>query len=191
MTVSPSGSGTFARVFAPWDRFTGFVDVVSRWFMGMALLGVLCMLLLQILIRYVLPFPAPWVEEVAVYLSGYVALVGMSVCLRASYHLEVDLLVQLLPTRLRKLHRVFLMAVVAIFALYLMKYGMKFVELGWGQVSPSSYLYVSHARLSVPIGGTLLLLQSLTMMGRALIDFLEDKDNNNAMPKAGGQLSDT
>jgi len=191
MSVSSKHSGTFARLFAPWDRFTGYVDVVSRWFMGFALFGVLCMLLLQILIRYVLPFPAPWVEEVAVYLSGYVALVGMSVCLRANYHLEVDLLVAMLPTRVRKLHRVFLMAVVAIFALYLMKYGMKFVELGWGQVSPSSYLYVSHARLSVPIGGLLLLLQSLTMMGRAFIDFLENKDDTSVMPEAGGQLSDT
>lgn len=136
------------------------------------------MLLLQILIRYVLPFPAPWVEEVAVYLSGYVAFIGMSVCLRASFHLEVDLLVQLLPPRLRKLHKVFLMAVVAFFALYLIKYGLKFVELERGQVSPSSYLYVSHARLAVPIGGVLLFLQSVTMMGRAILEFLEHTTDN-------------
>ena len=174
MSMSSQRASIFAKIFAPWDRFTGFVDLISRWFMGLALLGILCMLLLQILIRYVLPYPAPWVEEVAVYLSGYVALVGMSVCLRASYHLEVDLLVQLLPWRLRKLHRVFLMAVVGFFALYLIKYGLKFVELGWGQLSPSSYLFVSHARLAVPIGGVLLLMQSITMMGRAACEFIEN-----------------
>ncbi|MFK7860644.1 MAG: TRAP transporter small permease [Granulosicoccus sp.] len=179
MTLSTTQTSVLQRLFGFWDRFTGILDVISRWFMGAALLGILCMLLLQILIRYVLPFPAPWVEEVAVYLSGYVALIGMSVCLRANYHLEVDLLVQLLPKRLQKLHRVFLMAVVAFFALYLIKYGMKFVELGWGQVSPSSYLYVSHARLAVPVGGVLLLLQSTTMMGRALLDFLEIKPDKD------------
>lgn len=173
MNSASSQASTFAKYFGVWYRYTGIIDTISRWFMGAALLGILCMLLLQILIRYVLPFPAPWVEEVAVYLSGYVALVGMSVCLRANYHLEVDLLVQLLPPRIRKLHRVFLMAVVAFFALYLMKYGMKFVELGQGQVSPSSYLFVSHARLAVPIGGLLLFLQAVTMMGRSLLDFLE------------------
>lgn len=181
MTSSSNRTGSFATLFGYWDRFTGIIDVISRWFMGAALLGILCMLLLQILIRYVLPFPAPWVEEVAVYLSGYVALVGMSVCLRANYHLEVDLLVQLLPPRVRKLHRVFLMAIVAFFALYLIKYGMKFVELGQGQVSPSSYLYVSHARLAVPIGGMLLLLQSLTMTGRALLDFLQHDTRDSAL----------
>lgn len=179
MTASSSQASLFAKLFGFWDRFTGVVDNISRWFMGLALLGILCMLLLQILIRYILPFPAPWVEEVAVYLSGYVALVGMSVCLRANYHLEVDLLVQLLPERLRKLHRVFLMAVVAFFALYLIKYGMKFVELGWGQVSPSSYLYVSHARLAVPIGGALLLMQSITMMLRAMLEFLEGGESKD------------
>lgn len=70
------------------------------------------------------------------------------------------------------------MAVVAFFALYLIKYGLKFVELGRGQVSPSSYLYVSHARLAVPIGGVLLFLQSVTMMGRAILEFLEHTTDN-------------
>ena len=157
-------------LFALWDRATGYVDTASRWFMGMAMLGILAMLILQILIRYVLPFPAPWVEEMAVYLSGYVALVGMSVCLRASFHLEVDLLVNTMSQRMRRVHSTFLMAIVALFAVYLIRYGMKFVELGYGQVSPSSYLYVSYARLSVPIGGVLLLLQAITMMGRAALD---------------------
>ena len=143
--------------------------------MGMAMLGILAMLLLQILIRYVLPFPAPWVEEMAVYLSGYVALVGMSVCLRASFHLEVDLLVNTMSRRMRRVHSTFLMAIVALFAVYLIRYGMKFVELGYGQVSPSSYLYVSYARLSVPIGGVLLLLQAITMMGRAALDTTADE----------------
>ena len=159
-----------------WDRVTGYIDTAARWFMGLALFGILMMLLLQIMIRYVLPFPAPWVEEMAVYLSGSVALVGMSVCLRANYHLEVDLLVGKLPKRARKIHRIFLMAIVALFALYLIKYGMKFVELGRGQVSPSSYLYVSHARLSVPIGGGLLLLQAITMMGRAVLDLIGNEE---------------
>ncbi len=162
-------------LFALWDRTTGFVDTASRWFMGLAMLGILAMLILQILIRYVLPFPAPWVEEIAVYLSGYVALVGMSVCLRASFHLEVDLLVNTMSRRMRRVHTVFLMAIVALFAVYLIRYGIKFVELGRGQVSPSSYLYVSYARLSVPIGGVLLLLQAITMMGRAALDTKTDE----------------
>ena len=162
-------------LFAHWDRATGYVDTASRWFMGMAMLGILAMLILQVLIRYVLPFPAPWVEEMAVYLSGYVALVGMSVCLRASFHLEVDLLVNTMSRRMRRMHTTFLMAIVALFAVYLIKYGMKFVELGFGQVSPSSYLYVSYARLSVPLGGVLLLLQAITMMGRAALDINADE----------------
>lgn len=164
------------KIITLWDRASGYVDIVARWFMGLALLGILAMLLLQILIRYVLPFPAPWVEEIAVYLSGYVALVGMSVCLRASYHLEVDLLVKLMPEGLRKLHRIFLMAVVAFFALYLIKYGLGFVELGRGQVSPSSYLYVSYARMCLPIGGVLLLMQAITMMGRAAFEQAPTED---------------
>lgn len=183
------GKGALSRAFALWDRATGWVDLAARWFMGAALLGILVMLVFQVLVRYILPFPVPWVEEVAIYLSGYVALVGMSVCLRASFHLEVTLLVELLPEQIRLAHVVLLNILVAAFAVYLIKYGAKFVELGVGQTTPSSYLMISHARMALPIGGTLLLLQALTMMGRAVIALHEHRAGSD-QPPAGGQITD-
>ncbi|XWN33996.1 MAG: TRAP transporter small permease [Devosia sp.] len=189
VSQSPRKIGPVGRAFRVWDRATGWVDFVARWFMGLALLGILGMLVFQVLVRYILPFPVPWVEEVAIYLSGYVALVGMSVCLRASFHLEVTVLVDLLPEQVRLIHVVLLNLLVAAFALYLMKYGMKFVELGAGQTTPSSYLMVSHARMAVPIGGALLLLQSITMMGRAIVALKEHRAGSD-IPPAGGQIAD-
>lgn len=180
---------SLGRAFALWDRATGWVDVGARAFMGAALLGILVMLVFQVLVRYILPFPVPWVEEVAIYLSGYVALVGMSVCLRASYHLEVMLLVDLLPERVRLAHIILLNLLIGLFALYLIKYGWIFVELGVGQTTPSSYLFVSHARMAMPIGGFLLLLQAITMLGRAVIALQEHRADSGG-PPAGGHLTD-
>lgn len=154
------------------DRVAGAIDWVSRALMGAALLGVLAMLLLQVAVRYVLTFPLPWVEELAVYLSGYVALLGTSVCLRMGFHLQVDLLRDRLGGRVRIVHYLLVNLVVAAFGYFLLKYGIRFVELGVGQTSPSSYFPVALGRLAMPIGGGLLIIQSLVLALRAVDELM-------------------
>lgn len=159
---------SLSRIVHAADRAAGAIDWLSRLAMGGALLGVLVMLLLQIMVRYVVDFPLPWVEELAVYLSGYIALIGTAVCLRLGYHLQVDLLRDKLSPRAVLVHAVMVNLVVAGFGYFLLKYGIRFVELGLGQTSPSSYFPVALGRLSMPIGGALLMLQSTVLAMRAL-----------------------
>jgi len=162
------GRGPLGRAFDLFDRAAGWVDDLSRIAMGAALLGVLAMLLLQVGVRYVLPFPLPWVEELAIYLSGYIAMIGTSVCLRMGYHLQVDLLRDRLGPRGVLVHAAIVNLVVAGFGYFVLKYGIRFVELGAGQTSPSSYFPVALGRMSMPIGGALLILQSVVLALRAL-----------------------
>lgn len=154
------------------DRLAGVIDWLSRFAMGAALLGVLAMLLLQVTIRYVVNFPLPWVEELAVYLSGYIALIGAAVCLRMGFHLQVDILRDRLSGRARTIQFLLINLVVAGFGYFLLKYGIKFVELGAGQTSPSSYFPVALGRLSMPIGGGLLIIQSLVLALKAFDELL-------------------
>lgn len=164
------------------DRVAGAIDWLSRLAMGAALLGVLAMLLLQVAVRYVVNFPLPWVEELAVYLSGYVALIGTAVCLRMGFHLQVDLLRDRLGGRVRTVHFLLVNLVVAGFGYFLLKYGIKFVELGAGQTSPSSYFPVAVGRMAMPIGGGLLLIQSLVLALRAIDEFLfGPRDNDQTL----------
>lgn len=53
------------------DQANGYIDLAARWVMGLALLGILMKLLLQIPMRWVLPLPASWDAERAIYLSQY------------------------------------------------------------------------------------------------------------------------
>lgn len=160
------------RVVDGIDRAAGVIDQASRIAMGVALVGILSMLLLQVAVRYVLPFPLPWVEELAVYLSGYVAMIGTSVCLRMGYHLQVDLLRDKLGPRAVLYHALIINLVVAGFGYFLLKYGIRFVELGAGQTSPSSYFPVALGRLSMPVGGGLLIIQALVLSLKAFDDLV-------------------
>lgn len=176
MTTKEPSRGMVRRSFDAFDRAAGVVDAIARVFIGVALLAALLFLITQVLVRYILPFPLPWLEEAATYLSAYIAMVGTAVCLRSSYHLQVDLLQTALPTKAQYLLVFFQNFLVFCFALFLVRYGIQFVELGWGQSSPSTYFMVSHARMAMPIGGVLLMLQSLVMMGRALISYQTPED---------------
>lgn len=160
--------GPIGRAFDIFDGVAGWVDVLCRIAMGAALLGVLVMLLLQVGVRYVVSFPLPWVEELAIYLSGYIAMIGTAVCLRMGFHLQVDLLRDRLGPKAVLVHAVAINLIVAGFGYFLLKYGIRFVELGAGQTSPSSYFPVAFGRLAMPVGGALLILQAMVMALRAL-----------------------
>lgn len=190
MTRPPAEPGFPRRVFVMLDGAAGWIDAAGRVFIGVALLGAFGLLLFQVLVRYVLPMPVPWVEEAATYLSAYIAMVGTSVCLRSGYHLQVDLLRGRLPIGGQHLLMAFQNLLVLGFGIFLLRYGIQFVQLGWGQTSPSTYFMVSHARLAMPIGGALLTIQAAVMVGRAICAFADHRRGNPG-PPAGGQLYDT
>lgn len=189
MTARATRHGGLRRAFLAADRAAGWVDMAARVVIGAALLCAFGLLLFQVLVRYVLPFPVPWLEEAATYLSGYMAMLGASVCLRAGFHLQVDLLRDALPAGGQHVLMMLQNLLVFGFGLFLLRYGIDFVALGWGQTSPSTFFYVSHARLAMPIGGALLMLQAAVMVGRSICA-LADHRRGDVGPPAGGHLSD-
>ena len=188
MIVAATEYGVLRRSFVAYDRLMGAVDKVCRWIIGAALAGAFLLLVLQVLVRYVFPFPFPWIEELAVYLCGYVAMIGAAVCLRMGFHLQVDLLQESLGPAAQSVLMFVQNMIVVFFGLFLLRYGTAFVQLGWGQTSPSSYFLVSYARMAMPIGGALLIAQALAMGGRALCGLADHRRPPH--PPAGGQLSD-
>lgn len=182
-------AGPLRQSFLLIDRAAGWVDGVAKVIIGTALLLAFGLLLFQVLVRYVLPFPVPWLEEAATYLSGYMAMLGVSVCLRAGFHLQVDLLRDALPVVGQHLLMILQNLLVFGFGLFLLRYGIAFVELGHGQTSPSTFFYVSHARLAMPVGGALLMLQALVLVGRSAIA-LADHRRDSVGPPVGGQYTD-
>jgi len=88
------------------------------------------------------------------------------------YHLQVDLLRDKLGPRAVLYHALIINLVVAGFGYFLLKYGIRFVELGAGQTSPSSYFPVALGRLSMPVGGGLLIIQALVLSLKAFDDLV-------------------
>lgn len=149
-----------------YDRASGHLDAVVRIALRLFMAGILAMLVLQVVVRYILPFPLPWVEELAVYLAAHLAMWGSSTCLRRSYHLQVRIMWDYLPLRPGRVLAIVLGLVLIAYCGILVWYGFRFAALGGHQMSPSGFIQVYWARLAMPTGGLLIALQALAQVVR-------------------------
>ncbi len=134
---------------------------------GAALLVAMCVVAtFQVAGRYLLASPPAWTEEMATLLFAWLVFVGASLALKRNEHFAVDVVVEHLPDRVRRVvHAVVLLLVLA-FCLLLIGYGVRLAGNAWNVRTaileiPRTWLYAA-----VPVGGALMLLRTVEAMIR-------------------------
>lgn len=132
-----------------------------------------CMTMLtfvQVVLRYAFNSGFTWALEANTYLFGWMVLIGMSYGVRVGSHIGVDVLVQQLPSHLRRFVGLLGVLLCSVYAAILL-YG------GWNYVDTMHTLGVEAEDLPierwillliVPIGFALLLLRLLQMAFRII-----------------------
>ena len=118
--------------------------------------------------RYVIGSAFTWYDEIARLLFVWIVFLGAAVGVRRTAHFRLHLLVDRLPTGVRRVVDVFGVLVLMGFGLVLIQQGWKLVELGQFQRTPVMGLSKQYIYLSVPAGGALIILYSLPHLWRAL-----------------------
>jgi len=118
--------------------------------------------------RYVIGRTFTWYDEIARLLFVWIVFLGAAVGVRRTAHFRLHLLVDRLPTGVRRVVDVFGVLVLMGFGLVLIQQGWKLVELGQFQRTPVMGLSKQYIYLSVPAGGALIILYSLPHLWRAL-----------------------
>lgn len=172
-----------------FDRWTGRIDSIVRGVVAVLMFVMFALLLMNVLSRYVILQPFFWLAEGAGYMMAMVGLFGSSSCLRGAAHMQVTLIPKRLAGPDGMNHRYTVAAIkiavsvlVILYAWVMIKYGYLFAEFGRNEYSPSGYFIVFWPRLSVPIGGVLIAVQSLNLIGRTVNQLLnsvgEEIDEN-------------
>lgn len=86
MTPSPSSGG-----------FSRWLDRIEFWFIALACVGIVVLVFLGVLSRFVFSTPMAWSEELARYLFLWAALVGAAAGCRTNQHGGIPLLVHKFP----------------------------------------------------------------------------------------------
>ncbi len=111
-----------------------------------------------------------WIEEVAAYQLPILALWGAAVCIRHGSHLKVEILLDVMPRILRSLFVIAIHLLIFYFALKVYQSGHALVELGRNQLVTSQTFSLYWPRMSIVIGGALIMFQSAVMVLREVAD---------------------
>ncbi|MBM3299358.1 MAG: TRAP transporter small permease [Deltaproteobacteria bacterium] len=113
---------------------------------------------LQVLIRFVFKYPLPWTEEVSRIAFVYSIFIGATIAVREKTHLNVDVLLVILPKGVARSVMIFGSLLVAIFLGFVTWEGIVFVRATGVQMTPVMQIPFKYLYLILPASGALMLL---------------------------------
>jgi TRAP-type C4-dicarboxylate transport system permease small subunit len=135
------------------DRIHRWLDVAST----VAFIVMVLCVLLEILARDLLRIPAVWTEELAGFLFLWVIFLGAAQAAYLRQHIQVDFLLDHLPTTTVNVLRVVIALLMWIFAAVLMVGGIQMANLTWDNYSQTvDWLRVGYTYLALTICATLM-----------------------------------
>lgn len=158
--MSARGIGSGLEAFADGiHRATGWIDQFVQVCLIITLSSMYLLIMTQIGLRYLIFMPIVWVEEVAEYSLPLLALWGTATCFRQGAHLRVGVLVDILPSILRRFVALLVYALVFYFAWKVTMSGLALAELGRAETVTSGTFSLYWPRMAIVVGGVLIMIQ--------------------------------
>lgn len=130
-------------------------------------------LIAAVVYRYGLGSAISWAEEASKYMMVWLTFLGTPVALRNFGHINIDLLVKVLPPRLQQL-LYFVVSVIICFTMWIVfTKGMSFAEMGARQVASSFNLSMWYMYIAVPLGSALTILVAIEQALLSLIGIVD------------------
>lgn len=147
-----------------------------NWLVERVCVALLVLLVLDVwlgvLLRYVIPLPLTFTEELARYLMIWMALLAVSCGIAHREHIGVEFVFVRLPARMRRWLAVAFDVIAFVFFFALFWYGLGFVERGMTRLTMIYAIPKGYAFAGVPLAAALACLQ-LALVG--LHDFFAEK----------------
>lgn len=139
-------------------RYLKKLDNFEEWVSILLFAGMVFLIFIQVVSRYVFNSSFSWTEELARYMFVFLVYISASLAVKRVRHLRTEFLVQLLPDKIKKWVEIAANIIWLAFVIILIGiiYSMGMQILISGQKSPA---------LDIPIGGLyLLILLSLVLL---------------------------
>ncbi len=143
------------------------LEALTAFTMGLLVIDVTW----QVITRFILNDPSSWTEELAIFLTIWVGLLGSAVALHKHAHLGIDFFVQKFPVKLRLYTRLFVYACVAAFAVFVLFFGgirVVTLTLIQEQITPALGIKMGYVYLALPISGFFITLYSIEFLIKEL-----------------------
>lgn len=151
------------------SRKLAVVARVALWVSGTGLVLMTAAVAWQVFGRYVLNATPVWTEVTAVLLMGWFIFLGAAVGIREGYHLSFDIMLYILPTRVKAVLFTISDLLVAGFALGMTFYGLQLAQGTWSNTISGLGLPRGVTFLGLLTGGGLMVIFSLERVARRFV----------------------
>ena len=171
------------------DGLDWFIDKVGR-VTGWCAFALVSVMAFNVLLRYFFRTGSVAMQELEWHLMAPICLLGLSYALLHDGHVKVDIFYGRFPARVRKLIDAVSMLLVSIVVAILIYLSIPYVEqsyaIGEQSPDPGGLTHRWMLKAMLPLGFTLLLIQSVAALLNAVVALL-DKDSAPAPPVAEGR----
>lgn len=131
-------------------------DKLLYYFLGLLMFIMLASISAQVITRYFFSSPFTWTEELGRYTFVWLSFLGMALAVRKGGHIALDLLLKGVTGKIEKVLQILIYILVAVFGVLFTIGGIKFMQIGAGQNSPSLSLPMEWVYIVLPISGILI-----------------------------------
>lgn len=149
-------------------RVLGHVGRIALWASGAGLVMMTGFIAWQVFGRFVLNDTPTWTESWSVIIMGWFIFLGAAVGIREGYHLSFDVLLYVLPQKVKEVLYTISDGVVVAFGAGMVIYGYQLAAQTWGTTIPNIGIPGGAAFLALICGGGLMVIFSLERIARRL-----------------------
>ena len=145
-------------------RIVDNINKVTIKIIALLSFAIFVSLVLQVFFRFVVNASLSWSEEVARYLTIWMVFLGVSIGVRRQSLIAVEVVVQSVRPRVRRVFRLVVAILTIIFSVYLIVYGGMLVTEADTEISIALQMPMWIAYFALLAGGVLSLMNAIAVM---------------------------
>lgn len=156
-------------VLRTYLRFIDRLNKVMGYLLTLLLAVMTAIIFWQVFSRFVVGSSLSWSEELSRFLMIFMILIGSSIALRKNELIAVEILLEKVENLSKKVVVITIHVISIVFFLILIKYGSSMAQSFSNQFAPGLGVSMKYIYLALPLGGVLLLLNSLACIVEEII----------------------
>ena len=156
----------YARFMKRLETLSDWVNIASKVIIVVVMVAMVAFTGFQVFCRYIFNSDLSWPEEMNIFFMAWLTFVGSSIALKQSAHIGVDLFINYFPARLRRVILLVGHIVMFSFILLLIDTGYSVAMMNIDSFSEALEIPLIYPRLSLVVGGVMMLLQMIYIVGR-------------------------
>jgi len=172
-----------------WEKTRKKIDLLLEGILVFLMAANVINVLWQVFTRFILKNPSSFTEELARYLLIWVGLLGAAYASGRKMHLAIDIILENLKARAKKIAEFVIQVIVFLFALLAMVIGgirLVIITLSLNQISAALRIKLGYVYLVIPLSGLLIMFYAAS----SFINRLKAKENKNKKDLISEKTSD-